>query len=182
MADDYSFDALMEFLDYLGSKGLMNRNTVISRKASCNKVFSVLDEEELHDLRTLDLNIVVQRFTNLQGKEYTPKSLRVYKSRVNSTLDDFLRYKENPAAFTISAKPRERRASKPVSENGSSRTTADESVQSSTAASPHVATINVPIALSSGRIVQINGLPIDMSQSDAKKIANVVMAMASKEV
>lgn len=99
MAQDYSFDALIDFLGYLGKKGLMNRNTVVSRKASCNKVLSVLDPEELADLRNLDLDVVAQRSANLQGGEYAPKSLRVYKSRVNSSLDDFFATRKTPLIF-----------------------------------------------------------------------------------
>ncbi|QFT74112.1 hypothetical protein [Ruegeria sp. THAF33] len=178
MAQDYSFDALIDFLGYLGKKGLMNRNTVVSRKASCNKVLSVLDPEELADLRNLDLDVVAQRFANLQGGEYAPKSLRVYKSRVNSSLDDFFRYKENPANFSVSATPRKRTATRIESEVEMPRPSDRPPRVDTDISSRRGPTINVPIALSSDCIVQINGLPVDVSHSEAKKIANVIMAMA----
>lgn len=181
MTHNHSFEALMDFLDYLGKKGLMNKNTVVSRKAACNKMLSALDQDELIDLRKLDLDVVAQRFSNLQGGEYAPKSLRVYKSRVRSSLDDFFRFKENPANFAVGTKPRKRLPKHVNTSSASSQVEVGAAPPLYKEAEKQTPTIDVPIALSAGRIVQLNGLPINMTKAEAQKIANVVMAMATVE-
>ncbi len=182
MQNDYSFTALMEFLDFLGNKGLMKKNTVFSRKAACNKMLSILEADERVDLRNLDLDQVSDRFNNLEGKAYAPKSLRVYKSRVNNALSDFFRYTENPANFKMSIKPKPHAKVQLLQEVTSSTpqevVAKPEHIQNI----PHkVNTINVPIAISADCIIQVNGIPVNMTHSEAKKIANVILAMAPAE-
>lgn len=181
MATDYSFDELMGFLDFLGRKGLMNKSTVVGRKAACNKMLSILDDQEKADLRRINIDQLATQFANLQGKDYAPKSLRVYKSRVSGSLDDFFRYRDNPANFSVGAKPRKRMTSHSQTNNATSSNTDNIPQMDRTTAPTQHDTINVPIALSTGNIVQINGLPVGLAAIDAKKIANVIMAMANSE-
>jgi len=95
----YSAAALDEFLAYLGEKGLMAKPTVSSRRAACNKMLSVLDAEETADVRALDIEQVARRFHNLEGKNYTPDSLKTYKSRVSKAIEDFQNYLSDPMTF-----------------------------------------------------------------------------------
>ena len=60
------------FLDWMSEKGLMAKNTVVARKAAANKVLGTLSNEEAQDVTVLDLDTVMRRFTNLEGKGYTP--------------------------------------------------------------------------------------------------------------
>ena len=108
MSSDYSASELLKFLDYLGKKGLMNKSTVVARKAASNNMLSILGDGEASDLRKIDLDELATRFGNLKGEKYTPKSLQVYKSRLSKARDDFVRYKDNPANFTVGAKSRQR--------------------------------------------------------------------------
>jgi hypothetical protein len=182
---EYSSEALMEFLDYLAKKGLVNSNTIVSRKAASNKMLSILSPGEASDLRLIDLDQLATRFANLKGKSYNPQSLQVYKSRVATSLDDFFRYKENPANFkaggsgskagstnTVKSKPKKvvvRSPSNPESnviERGQHTLTS-------------AATINFPVPLRPNCVVQINGLPVDLTRAEAAKIAAVVSAMIS---
>ncbi len=180
MADGYTPAELQAFLDYLGDKGLANKNTVASRKASVSKVLGILGPDEASDLRGLDLDALMGRFANLQGKNYSPDSLRVYKSRLSRSLEDFLRYKENPANFKPTGS-QQTKPSRPVM----SKQSKPETYQSETSSeSPSVLikranTIDIPVALRPDCVIQINGVPIDLKQSEAKKIANVIMAMAT---
>ena len=88
-----SREALGVFLDYLADKGLMERNTAQSRKAAALKILGVLDEADAADVTIIDVDDVVARFGRLHGREYTPKSLNTYKSRLQSALDDFKSYR-----------------------------------------------------------------------------------------
>src|SRR4051794_23667750 len=104
-----SREELFRFLDYVRAKGLMSPNTVESWKASTNKVLGILDAEEAEDVTKLDLDEVVHRFSNLHGQKYTPDSLRSYKSRTKSAIENFARYLDNPLAFKPGIQRREKK-------------------------------------------------------------------------
>jgi hypothetical protein len=96
---DRSKSKLLEFLVMLASKGLMNRNTVASRKASVNALLRVLSAEETVDVTVLDIDLLAKRFSNLHGTKFTPDSLKVYASRVRSSIQDFKDFCDDPANF-----------------------------------------------------------------------------------
>lgn len=184
MAEKRSREAALDFLEYVAQKGLMAPATARARKAALSKVLGILSPEEAQDVTALDLDELMTRFSHLQGKGYTPQSLVTYKSRVRSALDDFARYVDNPLAFKPSLQSRERksapgkgqassqeqRKSEPASESG-----ARSSPQS--VAGPMSSSI-LPIPLRADLTIHIQGLPFDLTQAEAKKIASVVQAMA----
>lgn len=182
MNGNRSREAALEFQDYLASKGLMAKATAMARKASMGKVLAILSEEEAKDVTSLDIEELMLRFGNLQGKSYTPQSLTTYKSRIKSALDDFANYLENPLAFRPSLNKRE---VKPKSKPAAANTAPSPQVQEvelplikSGAPSFDAASI-LPIPLRQDLIIRIHGLPFDLTESEARKIANVIMAMAT---
>lgn len=184
MAPKASRQKFTDFMDYLSQKGLMNPATAQSRKASASAVFSVLTETEAEDLSTIDFDDVMNRFQHLKGQKLSPGSLRTYKSRAKSSLDDFIRYLEDPSNFRAKS-PAGTRA--PRSKKGSqqSRILPDEiefrPVSSSienVGSTASVADSIFPIPLRSNLIVYVQGLPFDLSKAEARKIANVITAMA----
>ena len=58
-------------------------------KAAVNTLLSILDNSEIEDVTTLDLDEVANRFMNKRGTEVKPDSVKVYKSRVASAIADF---------------------------------------------------------------------------------------------
>lgn len=181
-----SRDEFFKFLDYVRSKGLMSPATVEARKASANKVLGILDESEAQDVTNLDLDAVIDRFENLHGKNYTPDSLRSYKSRTKSAIDDFVRYLENPLAF----KPGVQRRDKKPANGGAQKKVHHLAAQSFTTASPVIdrptlvpaaSSTIIPIPLRADLTVHVQGLPFDLTPAEAKKIAAVIQAMAMVE-
>ncbi|WP_377297721.1 hypothetical protein [Rhizobium sp. SGZ-381] len=176
--------ALLEFLDYLARKGLMNKTTASSRKAAVNNVLGILDDDEAADVSKIDLDDVMRRFSNLNGLNYTSDSLTTYKSRVRSALDDFLSYLENPMAFRPStggtARKSQERARVSLVETRKRSTAASSPAveQTSELTPPAVATLILPIPIRADLTVYIQGLPYDLTQAEASKIANVIRAMA----
>lgn len=176
--------AALEFLEYVAQKGLMAQATARARKAAVSKVLGILDESEATDVTSIDLNAVMNRFGHLQGKGYTPQSLAAYKSRVKAALEDFANYVENPLAFKPNIQARER---KPISARVSSGATgsASEGVASepprqstSTVAGPMANSI-LPIPIRADLTVYVQGVPFDLTEAEAKKIAGVIQAMAT---
>jgi hypothetical protein len=176
--------AALEFLEYVAQKGLMARSTARARKAAVSKVLGILDENEALDITTIDLDAVMSRFGNLQGKGYTPQSLVAYKSRVKSALEDFSSYVENPLAFRPSVQARERKPTSGKASSSGTRNTseglASEGLRQSalTVAGPMASSI-LPIPIRVDLTVHIQGLPFDLTEAEAKKIASVIQAMAT---
>lgn len=175
---------LLEFLDYLSNKGLMNKTTAQSRKASANAVLSVLSEEEASDVSQIDLDDAMNRFHNLEGSKFTPGSLNTYKSRTRSAIEDFLRYLDNPLTFRAKtpAGSRPQRTKNIVAPRPESPTKENTHVEMSKPSRAPIGQDSIlPIPLRADLTIYIQGLPFDLSANEAKKIANVVLAMALTE-
>lgn len=181
---DRSREEFFKFLDYIRAKGLMSPATVEARKASANKVLSILDEREAQDVTILDLDVVVDRFGNLHGKNYTPDSLRSYKSRTKSAIDDFARYLENPLGFKPGVQRRDRKPTNGVTKKvhlKAENTTTAAPVVGRPALTPAASSNILPIPLRVDLTVHVQGLPFDLTPAEAKKIAAVIQAMAMVE-
>ena len=178
-----SREAALGFLEYVAQKGLMAPATARARKAAVSKVLAILDAQEAEDVTSLNIDDVMSRFAHLQGKGYNPQSLVTYKSRLKSALEDFASYVANPLAFRPSVQSRERRAVSAKAPASEGKTTAEPSVpdpQTRTApvAGPMAGSI-LPIPIRSDLTIYIQGLPFDLTEAEAKKIASVVQAMGT---
>lgn len=173
MSTEFSKAKLLDFLTFLGKKGLMKEATTSARKAAVNTLLGILSDEEASDLRNIDLDSVVVRFSNLKGNEFKPESLRVYKSRVSNALEDLINYKNNPLSFKPSVALPRVPLSKPVKiiSPGTNSTSTPKSEN-------RVNEVIFPIPIRPGLIVQISGVPEDLSKNEATRIANVILALA----
>lgn len=185
MADkDYSLKAFNEFLDYLSSKHLLNKNTAQSRKAAANKVLGVLGQDEVADLRALDVDMAFKRFENKEGKTYKPESLMVYRSRLGSALSDFFSYVESPAQFKPSVKgagsTSGKKAQKTAKRMSGSKTDSAVAMpaQPLKLGTKEVDSLSVPVPLREGVTVKIVGLPTDLTEAEASRLAAIVKAYA----
>jgi hypothetical protein len=166
----------IEFLNWLSDRGIMPKATVAARKAAVNRVLGILTEEEARDVTKLDLDSVMRRFTNLEGKGYTPGSLTTYLSRLRSALDDFTAYLDDPLNFRPTAQTRERKTTakkETAARTGATDAPAPQPASSSVSAN----TLSIPIRPDTTIVVM--GLPYDLSDAEAGKIANVIRAMAT---
>lgn len=179
MENERSRQKLLEFLDYLADKGLMAKATVAARKAAAGKVFSILSDEEAHDVTKLNLDDVMVRFQNLEGKGYTPASLLTYLGRVKSAVDDFKTYLENPLGFRPSVHTRDKRKSGSKKEKPPPTSTEQQhSFERQEVKAPLSSSI-LPIPIRQDTTVFVQGLPYDLTEAEAGKIANVIRAMAA---
>lgn len=181
MPGQRSRDQLLGFLEYVGSKGLVSPVTARSRKAAANRVLSILSEEEAEDVTALDLDALMLRFNNLEGRNYTPESLMTYKSRVKSSIDDFRSYLSNPLTFKSGTQARERREKRGEPDNGVKARPRHVSLVPAPrpVVAPLAAANVLNIPLRADLTVRIHGLPFNLSSGEAKKIANVILAMTA---
>lgn len=177
----------LSFLDFLSDKGLLTKATAQSRKAAANKVFAILDADEAQDVTAIDLDELMYRFSNLEGQKYKPQSLQVYKSRIRSSLDDFISYKDNPLAFRPALQSR----AKGLKKSNSVASTLSQAVKGKDASGEEQSTFPtpiqtrpsdeiLPIPLRQGLTVKIAHLPFDLTPAEAKKIANIILAHATE--
>jgi len=108
--DQYSRDALNNFLDFAGEKGLFKKATAGARKIASTVVLGILDQNESADLSKIDLENVIKRHRNLATGKIKPKTLATYESRTRIAVRDFLEYVKNPSAWKPSTQPRASRA------------------------------------------------------------------------
>ncbi len=169
---------LLAFLDFLSSKGLMNAGTTSGRKAAVNTLFSVLDETETADVTTLDIDQVAMRLLTKRGADFKPDSVRVYKSRVASTIEDFKRYRADPLKFKVgfTPKPTTPKASVQPKEAaaGAAPTASHQVIETFVSPSEMV----FPVLIRPNTVVKIIGLPADLTKQEAARIANVIHALA----
>ena len=183
MSNERSREALLDFLEYLANKGLIAKNTANGRRVTANRVLGILSDEEARDVTVLDLDEVMTRFQNLEGKSYTPGSLATYRARLNTALEDFDAYLKNPLAFKPNVRSRgsRERPKKESPKTGRSKLPQEPKHGSSSqsTAVPPMSNSIVPIAIRHDVTVHIQGLPFDLSEAEAERIANVVRAMAT---
>ncbi|MCL4678242.1 MAG: hypothetical protein KJ017_06570 [Alphaproteobacteria bacterium] len=177
MTNKKSREAALEFLEYLAQKGLTSPATARARKAALGKVLGILDDAEAQDVTMLNLDEVINRFANLHGKDYTPESLATYKSRVKSSLDDFSSYLSNPLAFKPNTQTRERKPASDKPVIGRSYA-AETNHQVAPVVRGAMASSILPIPIRPDLVIHIQGLPYDLTEAEANKIASVVKAMA----
>lgn len=176
MDTDYSLASFMSFMDYLSDKHILNKNTAQSRKAAANKVFAVLDEAEATDLRQLDMEMVYRRFENKEGRSYKPETLQVYKSRLGTALSDFLSHAQSPGQFKPTVKALSSARSAPVKKVREH--TMDAELAPQIAVKHQGSALSIPVPLREGVTVMISGVPADLSEAEAARLAAIMKAYA----
>ena len=187
MSNGRSQTEFLEFLDWLGAKGLLPPNTAHARKAVANKVLAALEPAELSDITALDVDDVMLRFTNKFGKRYTFESLRTYRSRFETSVSDFKAYCESPVGFRPAGRIR---TTTQANENGEAavarklvirrRPSPKVDGPNPTAQEMHrpLPSSVVPVQIRENLTVSVGPIPYDFTEAEAKRVANVILALA----
>jgi hypothetical protein len=178
MANAYSADDLLEFLDHAGDKGLMPAATAQALAVATRSVLGILSDAEKADLRQLDLDAIVRRFTNKRAKDFNPSSLKEYGRRIRRAVDLFLSWREDPANFTVktrtTAGPR-KRDKEFGSDEPMTRETSTEQAPDEVAG-----TYRSAIPIRPGLVVTLVNIPNDLTTAEAERIAGFVRILALK--
>lgn len=172
---EYNKEQLVEFLDYAGIKGLFKKSTASSYQVACSNVLSILNEEESEDISKIDLDLIFQRFENLNGMKYKPSTLREYKRRVKDSIVEFIAYKENPSGWKPSTNQRAVQGKKPT---GASAKTGDHGSNRASKLShkqgdpilDQAMSITHRFPLRADTVVSISGLPFDVKRSEMGRL------------
>jgi hypothetical protein len=195
---------LIEFLEYVDEKGLMNASTAKAYRAAVREVLGAVEGDDWpsFDLRTADVDDLFQRFQVKAGFRYTPRSLSTYKSRFRTAVSMYLAYIEDPGGWRP-PRPQPARVSPPriyMAEVAPSVLSPRRPRRRDTrAAVPSDATINVdsfapapggsddmvsfpfPIRREGGVVMATLVLPKDLTSREADRIAAHLKTIAIPE-
>jgi hypothetical protein len=177
MTSAYSFDELLEFLDHAGDRGLMPAATAQALAVASRNVMGVLSDQEKQDLHAADLDAIIKRFTNKRAKDFTPASLKEYGRRVHRAFNLFLEWRSDPANFSV--KTRGTGAGRKRERTPESNETADSS--GGHQQGPRAGTFNSSVPIRPGVVVTLANVPLDLSKSEAERIAAFVRMLAVGE-
>jgi hypothetical protein len=176
MANAYSADDLLEFLDHAGDKGLMPAATAQALAVATRNVLGILSDAEKADLRQLDLDAIVRRFANKRAKDFNPSSLKEYGRRIRRAVDLFLSWRDDPTNFTVktrtTAGPR-KRDKELGSDEPMTRETSKEQAPDEVAG-----TYRSAIPIRPGIVVTLVNVPNDLTSAEAERIAGFVRMLA----
>ncbi|MBY0372334.1 hypothetical protein K2X33_16760 [bacterium] len=92
-------EEVLKFLEFAGRKSILNEHAIHNRLTACNNLFGVLNEEEDSlDYILSNLDVLVNRFRN-RNNNVRASTLKVYKSRVKSSIEDFKAWSADPFAW-----------------------------------------------------------------------------------
>lgn len=92
-------DEILKFLEMAGSKSILNEHTINCRLTACHNLFPILNVgEDNVDYMLRNLDLLINRFRN-KNTTVQASTLKVYKSRLKSTLEDFVAWSKDSESW-----------------------------------------------------------------------------------
>jgi hypothetical protein len=92
-------EEVVKFLEFAGRKSILNEHAIGCRLTACHNLFAVVNEEEDNlDYILNNLDLLINRFRN-RNNNVRASTLKVYKSRVKSSIEDFKAWGADPFAW-----------------------------------------------------------------------------------
>lgn len=159
-----------------GHEGALNETTARALKGAANRVLQVEDDPDHVDLRSLDVEAVLDRFETLYRTGYTSGSMSTYKTRFRQAITMYLAWLDQDPHWKSVVKSRRTAPREDVSAVSvmSGRQRATSEVQP-TDAGHRLVTHHLP--LRPDLLVRIE-LPVHLTRTDAERIAAFVRSLA----
>lgn len=177
MANAYSLDDLIDFLDHAGGRGLLPAATAQALAVASRNVLVVLTDDEKQDLSKQDIDAVIRRFTNKRAKEFSPSSLKEYGRRVRRAIDLFLSWREDPANFSVKTRattPSRKREKQTVNTSAPN----DTSSEANDVAPSQPGTYQSAVPIRHGVVITLSNIPHDLTKAEAERLANFARMLA----
>ena len=168
---NYSKEGLLNFLKEAAVTGIMNPGVARSRKTAAENLLDHVTAEERINLRQLDVDELCSRIHKLEDSSIREEAMNLYNRRLKSALDDYFAYIDSPETFSSTG------SNSAPKTSVQSRDLAEQRALESIALH-HAGTQDdiIPIALREDLIIYIQGLPLNLTAQEAKKIITVVSA------
>lgn len=182
MTTDYSFEGMVAFLDYAADHGLWKATTAKSYATAAAKVQDELTEQEAADVRLIDLDLIFQRFVNRNKVAVSPGTLRTYKRRLGTAIEEFVAWREDPTAYRPKLGTRDRAPSEGPSKPKQQRTerrepTGAEPAPESVPVETPKGLLTIPFPLRSDFVVSVQ-VPRDLTSKEATRISAFIKTLA----
>lgn len=187
MEESYSKQELIRFTQFVSDKSLVKYQTARGWRTAVSKLLSDLSEAEENDVRRVDLDLAVHRTANRTSDTISPGSLRTYKSRVHTAIEEFLSWKEDPEHYKPRGLNKQKRSSTKPKSPPSQKTpenalTSDQKTERDQPSSKEVLSHSHGLSLSyplrSDFLAQVV-IPRDMSALEAKRLGAFVLTLAT---
>jgi hypothetical protein len=176
MANAYSMDDLLQFLDHAGERGLMPAATAQALAVATRNVLGVLTDQEKRDLASQDLDAVIKRFTNKRAKDFNPSSLREYGRRVRRAIDLFLNWRTDPANFTVKTRnttsSRRKGKAAEIADGDDAHSTFEPTIAN------RPGTYHSSFPVRPGVVVTMANVPNDLTTAEANRLADFIKMLA----
>lgn len=172
----YSKDGLLDFLKEAAVTGIMNPGVARSRKTAAENLLDHVTAEERINLRQLDVDELCSRIHKLDDSSIREEAMNLYNQRLKSALDDYFTYLDCPETFTSTGS--NSASTVQVQKRDLAEQRALESITLH-----HAGTQDdiIPIPLREDLIVYLQGLPLNLTAMEAKKIITVVSAYVQND-
>ncbi len=92
-------EEVIKFLEFAARKGILNETAIQHRLTASHNLFAMLNEDEDSlDFILQNLDVLVNRFRN-RNPNVQASTLKVYKSRLKSSIEDFRAWSSDPFAW-----------------------------------------------------------------------------------
>lgn len=189
MPNKHSAEDVLDFLAHAGERGLMPAATAQALAVATRNVFAVLDESEKSDLPLHDLDSVIRRFNNKRARDFTPTSLKEYARRVRRAADLYLKWKNDPANFSVRTRatsPRSKAADRAKVRITQSMQSNDPDENDGFTAQPYPCSPSpgagdgyaTAFPVRAGQVVTVSNIPLDLTNAEADRLAQFIRMLA----
>jgi hypothetical protein len=179
MANAYSKDDLLEFLDHMGERGLMPASTAKALAVAVRNVFTVLTDDEQKNLAEMDTSAVIKRFMNKRARDFSPTSLKEYGRRVERAITLHDAWQADPSNFSVKTRetspPRKSRA---AASAGETIPTDSRSDVSATIIGKASGGYSSSFPIRPDWVVTVANIPANLSVAEAERLAKFVRMLA----
>ncbi|EOG6122139.1 hypothetical protein ACLF4E_004351 [Cronobacter malonaticus] len=160
-----SVEAFKGFLETLMSLNIMKEATARNLKNSSARLLTVVKEDEMDDVTHLNVNVLADRYIEITEPKPSESSITAYKSRMESAIKKFVAYQ---AGEEIPYTPIDKESSEDTDLIGEP-TKVEGKVHT-------LHTYDLPVVLrpESGITITIKGIPSDITNEEAERIASIL--------
>lgn len=174
--EDFTKNGLLTYLRESAVSGLLNPAVARSRKTAAEQLLFYISPEEKLNLRLLDVDELCSRIHKLEDSSIRFEALNLYNARLKSALKDYFSWLDDPEHFvstSVSAVNNKQQKAKNTAES--------KALEDITLSDTYDQDGIIPIPLRDDLCIYVKDLPLDLTQKEAQKIANVIHAYAQQE-
>ena len=178
--NNFTPERLVKFLRQSPKEGLINPAVAKSRLNAVEQLFTELSADEMTDIRLIDVDDLCSRQHKIHDSSIRPEVVQLYNKRVKAALIDYFDWVNDPSTFIsgggdlVIKDKRNEVTNKMMTEE-------QNALEEITLSMSDKISNIISIPIRDDRTIFIKNLPLDLSRSEASKLANVIQAMAKHD-